>query len=50
MKKTIILSLNLVLLCTLVFGAIPRPKNATPKNVKVVKLNGKSVDIPIRNK
>ncbi len=49
MKKIIILSLNLVLLCSVASLAVPRPKNASNKNARVIKVDGKTVVVPIRN-
>ncbi len=49
MKKIIILSLNLVFLCSVASLAVPRPKNSSNRNARVIKMDGKTVVIPIRN-
>jgi hypothetical protein len=48
--KKIIFSISILLLSTLVFAFIPKPKNALTKNVRVVKIDGKNIEIPIRGK
>lgn len=49
MKKIILLSLNFVLLCSVASLAVPRPKNASNKNARIIKMDGKTVVVPIRN-